>query len=127
MQVKTRTLEEKYALLERRIKDELVSALTSGTMSAGESLAFLKIFSQAENYWELRLFISVFEEQFDFLKKIDGTVREIQKSELELFLATKMPELLKTDPDKMVEISKFAAKPEVTLVELFEKYKELKQ
>jgi len=127
MHIKINTLEQKYGLLEKKIKEEMLLSVNSGEIDEAELMVFLKIFSNVENYWELRLFMRVFEGQFVFLKRANEMVREIQKSEVEIFLESKLQEVLKTNPDLVMKITKYASSPKANLVELFEKFKELKK
>ena len=120
-------MEQKYGLLEKKIKEEMLLSVNSGEIDEAELMVFLKIFSNVENYWELRLFMRVFEGQFVFLKRANEMVREIQKSEVEIFLESKLQEVLKTNPDLVMKITKYASSPKANLVELFEKFKELKK
>ena len=119
------TLEQKYQFLLKKVKEELVAALKAGQCSEMDVLTFLYIFQNVSNYWELRGMIDVYAEKFVFLKRINAAVREVQKSDVENFLVKKMPELIQTNPEMVEEISRFVNNPEVTLMTLLEKYKEI--
>ena len=125
MTVKLISEEQKYQFLSKRIREEMASAYKNHSLSEEEMMAFLYILQKVSSYWELRLMVAVFREKFVFLQDVDSAVREIQKGDLEIFLQKKLPDLLKTEPDKVVEMTKYAAQPGVTLVELMNKYKGL--
>lgn len=125
MSVQIQTDEQKYQFLVDQIKQEMAKAFTKDLVQEADLLAFAYIFQNVSNYWELRLFIKIFVEQFSFLRQLDEPVREIMKGDVELFLQKKMPALLKVNPDKVIEISKFAAGSNVDLATLLEKFPEL--
>jgi len=120
------TDQEKYAFLVKNVQRDLARALADNVIDDERLLAFLYLFRQAQEYWELRLFLAVFEQQFTFLNDVKTAIREIRKGDIEKCLKNKLPGLMKDDPDKVVEITKYAARADTDLARLLEKYPELK-